>query len=71
MIRAGIIGGAGYTGGELIRLLLRHPHPTHLRCPAGLQGQGLGNRALGELDLQLEGLEQRRAGRLADPATAR
>ena len=25
-IRAGIIGGAGYTGGELIRLLLRHPH---------------------------------------------
>jgi N-acetyl-gamma-glutamyl-phosphate reductase len=26
MIRVGIIGGAGYTGGELIRLLLRHPH---------------------------------------------
>lgn len=25
MIRVGIIGGAGYTGGELIRLLLRHP----------------------------------------------
>jgi N-acetyl-gamma-glutamyl-phosphate reductase len=25
MIRAGIIGGAGYTGGELVRLLLRHP----------------------------------------------
>ncbi len=25
MIKAGIIGGAGYTGGELIRLLLRHP----------------------------------------------
>ncbi|HEV2353833.1 MAG TPA: N-acetyl-gamma-glutamyl-phosphate reductase, partial [Puia sp.] len=24
-IRAGIIGGAGYTGGEMIRLLLRHP----------------------------------------------
>lgn len=24
-IRAGIIGGAGYTGGELLRLLLRHP----------------------------------------------
>lgn len=28
MIKAGIIGGAGYTGGELIRLLLRHPHAT-------------------------------------------
>ena len=25
MIRAGIIGGAGYTAGELIRLLLNHP----------------------------------------------
>ncbi len=25
MIRAGIIGGSGYTGGELIRLLLQHP----------------------------------------------
>ena len=25
MIRAGIIGGSGYTGGELIRLLLHHP----------------------------------------------
>ncbi len=26
MIRAGIIGGAGYTAGELLRLLLGHPH---------------------------------------------
>ncbi|KAA3615127.1 MAG: N-acetyl-gamma-glutamyl-phosphate reductase [Calditrichaeota bacterium] len=26
MIKAGIIGGAGYTGGELIRILLNHPH---------------------------------------------
>ncbi len=25
MIRAGIVGGAGYTGGELLRLLLLHP----------------------------------------------
>jgi N-acetyl-gamma-glutamyl-phosphate reductase len=28
MITAGIIGGAGYTGGELIRLLLGHPEVT-------------------------------------------
>jgi len=28
MIRAGIIGGAGYTGGELIRILLNHPDVT-------------------------------------------
>lgn len=26
MIKAGIIGGAGYTGGEVIRLLLNHPN---------------------------------------------
>jgi N-acetyl-gamma-glutamyl-phosphate/LysW-gamma-L-alpha-aminoadipyl-6-phosphate reductase len=26
MIRAGVIGGSGYTGGELLRLLLGHPH---------------------------------------------
>jgi N-acetyl-gamma-glutamyl-phosphate reductase len=26
LIRVGIVGGAGYTGGELIRLLLHHPH---------------------------------------------
>jgi N-acetyl-gamma-glutamyl-phosphate reductase len=25
-VRAGIIGGAGYTGGEMIRLLINHPH---------------------------------------------
>ena len=25
-IKAGIIGGAGYTGGELLRLLINHPH---------------------------------------------
>jgi N-acetyl-gamma-glutamyl-phosphate reductase len=25
MIRSGIIGGAGYTAGELIRLLVNHP----------------------------------------------
>lgn len=25
-IKAGIVGGAGYTGGEMIRLLLNHPN---------------------------------------------
>jgi N-acetyl-gamma-glutamyl-phosphate reductase len=28
MIKAGIIGGSGYTGGELIRILLNHPEIT-------------------------------------------
>jgi len=38
-IQAGIIGGAGYTGGELIRLLIHHPHAEikfiHSRSNAG------------------------------------
>lgn len=38
-IKAGIIGGAGYTGGETIRLLLRHPQVelafVHSRSNAG------------------------------------
>ena len=38
-VKAGIIGGAGYTGGELIRLLVRHPYTTvsfiHSRSNAG------------------------------------
>ena len=28
MIQIGIIGGSGYTGGELIRLLIHHPAAT-------------------------------------------
>jgi len=38
-IKAGIIGGAGYTGGEMIRLLMNHPDVTltfvHSRSNAG------------------------------------
>ncbi|HEY1165338.1 MAG TPA: N-acetyl-gamma-glutamyl-phosphate reductase, partial [Chitinophaga sp.] len=38
-IKAGIIGGAGYTGGELIRVLLNHPNVeiafVHSRSNAG------------------------------------
>ena len=38
-IRTGIIGGAGYTGGELIRLLIHHPYTSvsfiHSRSNAG------------------------------------
>lgn len=38
-IKAGIIGGAGYTGGETIRLLINHPHVelafVHSRSNAG------------------------------------
>ena len=26
MLKAGIVGGTGYTGVELLRLLVQHPH---------------------------------------------
>ena len=39
VIRAGIMGGAGYTGGELIRLLIHHPNVSigfiHSKSNAG------------------------------------
>lgn len=39
MVQVGIVGGAGYTGGELIRLLANHPHANisfiHSRSNAG------------------------------------
>ena len=38
-IKVGIVGGAGYTGGELIRLLIHHPYVAvsfiHSRSNAG------------------------------------
>ena len=34
MIRAAIIGAAGYTGGETLRLLLQHPHVDQHRILA-------------------------------------
>lgn len=54
MIRAGIIGGAGYTAGELIRLLLNHPDveiewinsSSHASHPVDSVHQGL----IGEVD---------------------
>ena len=32
MKKVGIIGGSGYTGGELIRLVLHHPHWNWILC---------------------------------------
>ena len=39
MIKAGIIGGAGYTAGELIRLLLNHPE-TEIDSSTGSSNAG-------------------------------
>jgi N-acetyl-gamma-glutamyl-phosphate reductase len=54
-IRAGIIGGAGYTGGELIRLLIHHPDVSvsfvHSRSNAGKPVHSVHPDLLGDTDL--------------------
>jgi N-acetyl-gamma-glutamyl-phosphate reductase len=55
MIKAGIIGGAGYTGGELLRLLLHHPQATvtfvQSRSQAGKPVSSVHTDLLGDTDL--------------------
>lgn len=55
-IQVGIIGGAGYTGGELIRLLIHHPNVTvnfiHSRSQAGKPVAATHQDLLGDTDLQ-------------------
>ena len=54
-IKAGIIGGAGYTGGETIRLLLNHPHVdlifVHSRSNAGKPLDSVHSDLIGETSL--------------------
>lgn len=54
-IKAGIIGGAGYTGGELIRLLVNHPQVSlnfiHSRSNAGKPISTIHQDLLGETSL--------------------
>ena len=55
VIRAGIVGGAGYTGGEAIRLLLNHPNVhlvfVHSRSNAGKPVFAVHADLLGDTDL--------------------
>lgn len=55
-INAGIIGGAGYTGGELIRLLIHHPYVSvsfiHSRSHAGKLVSTVHQDLIGETALQ-------------------
>ncbi len=55
-IRAGIVGGAGYTGGELLRLLLRHPQVeigfVQSRSQAGRPLSTVHGDLLGETELR-------------------
>lgn len=58
-IKAGIIGGAGYAGGELIRLLLHHPEVelkyAHSRSNAGKPIASVHHDLIGETDLSFTG----------------
>lgn len=55
MIKVGIIGGAGYTGGELIRLLLHHPQAeivfVHSQSQAGKPLHSTHQDLIGETDV--------------------
>ena len=55
MIKVGIIGGAGYTAGELIRLLLNHPDVelkwVHSTSNAGNPVSGVHQGLVGETAL--------------------
>lgn len=54
-LQVGIIGGAGYTGGELIRLLLRHPQAdivfVHSNSQAGKSISNVHQDLLGDTEL--------------------
>ncbi len=55
-VKAGIIGGAGYTGGELLRLLINHPHVeiafVNSKSNTGNPVYQVHADLLGETDLQ-------------------
>jgi len=59
MIRVGIIGGAGYTGGETIRILLNHPAVrivyVHSKSQAGKPIANLHNDLVGETEMRFTG----------------
>lgn len=55
-IKVGIIGSAGYTGGELLRILIHHPHAdivfAHSASNAGKQVSDVHTDLLGDTDLR-------------------
>src|SRR5258705_12928827 len=54
-VKAGIVGGAGYTGCELIRLLINHPSVeiifVHSKSNAGKPLHSVHNDIVGETDI--------------------
>lgn len=53
-IRIGIVGGAGYTGGELLRILINHPHAeiifVHSKSNAGKPVSDVHTDLIGDTD---------------------
>lgn len=62
-INIGIIGGAGYTGGELLRILLNHPNAhiafVHSKSQAGKPVYSTHTDLLGDTDLKFSGDDTR------------
>lgn len=60
-VRAGIIGGAGYTGGELLRILVNHPNVeiafVHSNSNSGNYISDVHTDLLGDTDLKFGGDE--------------
>jgi N-acetyl-gamma-glutamyl-phosphate reductase len=58
-VKVGILGGAGYTGGELLRLLMNHPHTAivfvHSKSNAGKPVSSVHQDLTGETDLKFSG----------------
>ncbi len=69
-INAGIIGGAGYTGGELIRVLLYHPQAAvafvHSNSNTGKYLYQVHQDLLGDTDISFSGNEALSTERLAN-----
>jgi len=51
--RVGVVGGSGYAGLELIKIILKHPE---MECVAVMAADVVGERPLGEIHAQLRGL---------------
>ena len=58
-VKVGIVGGAGYTGGELIRLLIHHPDTAvsfiHSRSNAAKPVYTVHQDLVGDTDLKFSG----------------
>src|SRR5215203_5795701 len=65
-IRVGIVGGAGYTGGELLRILVNHPQVSisfvDSKSNAGKLVSAVHSDLVGETSLQFSSVFPQQAG---------